>query len=307
MNNAEDDDDDMRSVITSITNATITPSESASTVFRNPFNPLKPPSSSGSEGTRSDGVSHKISTFDDSSAIAGSQVSTPSTANATVETPSIITSNLTTEESITTQPLASPRHTASGSWNSIYDNDDNSGSTARDLPQDDVAMSDSEDGEGSWITPANIKKHKIRDTTTSNSIASASPGVEAPLTRRRSEGAEKIGPIMKSACMTGDYAMQNVALQMGLNLVSMDGGGVRQVKTWVLRCHGCFTYFFISSKADQRITKKMDLKFCPACGGDTLLRTSTSTSANGEVRIHLKKNMQWTNRGTKVVCTAVSN
>lgn len=49
-----------------------------------------------------------------------------------------------------------------------------------------------------------------------------------------------------------------------------------------------------------RTTKKMHLKFCPACGGDTLLRTSTSTSANGEVKVHLKKNMQWTNRGTKV-------
>jgi len=44
----------------------------------------------------------------------------------------------------------------------------------------------------------------------------------------------------------------------------------------------------------------MDLKFCPSCGGDTLLRTSTSTNANGEVTVHLKKNMQWTNRGTKV-------
>ena len=49
-----------------------------------------------------------------------------------------------------------------------------------------------------------------------------------------------------------------------------------------------------------RITKKMDLKFCPSCGGDTLLRTSTSTNGNGEVTVHLKKNMQWTNRGTKV-------
>ena len=40
--------------------------------------------------------------------------------------------------------------------------------------------------------------------------------------------------------MTGDYAMQNVALQMGMNLVDMDGVGVKSVKTWVLRCHGCF-------------------------------------------------------------------
>ena len=26
----------------------------------------------------------------------------------------------------------------------------------------------------------------------------------------------------------------------------------------------------------------MDMKFCPGCGGDTLLRTSASTNANGE-------------------------
>jgi|SRR5579859_2851342 len=52
-------------------------------------------------------------------------------------------------------------------------------------------------------------------------------------------------------------------------------------------------------KLTRRTTKDMTLKFCPSCGGDTLLRTSTSTSANGEVKVHLKKNMQWTNRGTK--------
>jgi len=111
------------------------------------------------------------------------------------------------------------------------------------------------------------------------------------------------GAVMKAACMTGDFAMQNVALQMGLNLISTDGLGVRQVKTWILRCHGCFTLVTLSGllRLTFRTTKKMHLKFCPACGGETLLRTSTSTSANGEVKIHLKKNMQWTNRGTKVV------
>ena len=63
------------------------------------------------------------------------------------------------------------------------------------------------------------------------------------LTRRRSDASERPGgAVMKSACMTGDFAMQNVALQMGLNLVNMDGGGVKYVKTWVLRCHGCFKY-----------------------------------------------------------------
>jgi len=44
----------------------------------------------------------------------------------------------------------------------------------------------------------------------------------------------------------------------------------------------------------------MELKFCPSCGGDTLMRASATTNSNGEFKVHLKKNMQWTNRGTKV-------
>lgn len=43
------------------------------------------------------------------------------------------------------------------------------------------------------------------------------------------------------AVSTGDFAMQNVALQMGLNLVSpVDGKYIKQVKSHMLRCHACF-------------------------------------------------------------------
>lgn len=44
------------------------------------------------------------------------------------------------------------------------------------------------------------------------------------------------------ACMTTDFAMQNVLLQMGLNLVGVEGRRIDKVKTWVLRCHACFKY-----------------------------------------------------------------
>lgn len=241
-------------MITSITNATITPSESASAVFRNTFNSLQPPSSSGSDSTRSDGVSRNSPTFENESAISHSQLSATSTAKATVETPSVITSGFNTTQSITTESLASPRHGSTRDWSSISCNDGNDASTIQhsvDISLDGIVLSDSDDGEGFWITPSNIKKHKIRDATTSNSVISAVSRVESKSIRRRSDVTEKAGPVMKSACMTGDYAMQNVALQMGLNLVSMEGGGVRHVKTWVLRCHGCFTYLLIYSQLIQ--------------------------------------------------------
>lgn len=40
--------------------------------------------------------------------------------------------------------------------------------------------------------------------------------------------------------VTGDYAMQNVALQMGLRLVAPDGKRIWQTRRWALRCSACF-------------------------------------------------------------------
>lgn len=41
----------------------------------------------------------------------------------------------------------------------------------------------------------------------------------------------------------------------------------------------------------------MDKQFCVRCGKPTLLRTSCSTDKDGNFKVHLKKNMQWNNRG----------
>lgn len=40
--------------------------------------------------------------------------------------------------------------------------------------------------------------------------------------------------------VTADYAMQNVALQMGLRLVAPDGKRIWQTRRWALRCTACF-------------------------------------------------------------------
>jgi len=117
----------------------------------------------------------------------------------------------------------------------------------RDLAISTAAIADDEedDGYGSWITPSNIKKHKIRDSTTSNSIMSAPSRTNYSKSPRRQSDVSSLtngAGLMKAVCMTADFAMQNVALQMGLNLVNVEGEMIKQVKTWVLRCHGCFTY-----------------------------------------------------------------
>lgn len=40
--------------------------------------------------------------------------------------------------------------------------------------------------------------------------------------------------------------MQNVLLQMGLHLVSVDGMLIRRTNTYVLRCHACFKYTILN-------------------------------------------------------------
>lgn len=80
---------------------------------------------------------------------------------------------------------------------------------------------------------------------------------------------------------------QNVALRINLHLVSPSNlSRITKLKTWVLRCYGCFT-----------VTRQMQKQFCPKCGQATLTRTSCSTDAAGNTRLHLKKNFQYNKRG----------
>lgn len=128
-------------------------------------------------------------------------------------------------------------------------------------------LDDVSDGEG-WITPSNIKKHQKLD-----GMPKVSPATEPK--------------IMQVATITTDYAMQNVILRMNLNLLSSSTlQRISHLKSWVLRCHGCFS-----------VTKDMKKQFCGRCGNPTLLRTACSTDKDGNFKIYLKKNMQWNTRG----------
>ncbi|CDS09044.1 hypothetical protein LRAMOSA10404 [Lichtheimia ramosa] len=126
-----------------------------------------------------------------------------------------------------------------------------------------------EDDDAGWITPENVTEHRAMEM-----------GVRSDeLNNPKS---------LSVACMTGDFAMQNVLLQMNLSLVSTGGHRITKVKNWVLRCHACFT-----------VTTNMEKKFCPKCGNASLQRVSCSTNSKGQVIYHLKKNFQYNLRGTK--------
>ncbi|PSS04164.1 RNA-binding protein [Actinidia chinensis var. chinensis] len=75
------------------------------------------------------------------------------------------------------------------------------------------------------------------------------------------------------ACVTSDFAMQNVLLQMGLRLLAPGGMQIRQLHRWILKCHACF-----------KVTTEIGRIFCPSCGnGGTLRKVAVTVGENGIV------------------------
>lgn len=145
------------------------------------------------------------------------------------------------------------------------------------------------DEDGDWITPENLTEAIIKD---SGEDTTGSLGVEA------SEEDRHVAlnrPENQVALATGDFAVQNVALQMNLNLMNfMSGLKIKRIRNYMLRCHACFKIFPLPKDGKPK-------HFCASCGGQgTLLRCAVSVdSRTGNVTPHLKSNFQWNNRGNR--------
>ncbi|NWT21626.1 NOB1 protein, partial [Vireo altiloquus] len=115
---------------------------------------------------------------------------------------------------------------------------------------------DEESDDEGWITPSNLKQAQ-QDT----GHCDATPvGVQV-------------------GCVTTDFAMQNVLLQMGLHVLAVNGMLIRRARSYILRCHGCF-----------RTTSDMTKVFCPHCGNKTLKKVAVSVSDDGSLHMHFSRN-----------------
>lgn len=108
--------------------------------------------------------------------------------------------------------------------------DDSASGPTPEVPLYDDPSTDEDGRSGEWITPDNVALHKSR-------ALDLLPSSDGDLKKRRQAVEEE--PVF-AGCMTADFAMQNVLLQMGLTLVGTEGRRIHKVKTWVLRCHACF-------------------------------------------------------------------
>lgn len=73
--------------------------------------------------------------------------------------------------------------------------------------------------------------------------------------------------------------MQNVLLQMGLHVLAVNGMLIREARSYILRCHGCF-----------KTTSDMSRVFCAHCGNKTLKKVSVTVSDDGALHMHFSRN-----------------
>lgn len=130
------------------------------------------------------------------------------------------------------------------------------GAASEDEEEDSEDGNEDSDGEsGGWITPRNIQRV------------------------RQELGQCTVPQDVRVGCVTTDFAMQNVLLQMGLHVLAVDGQLIREARNYVLRCHGCF-----------RTTSDMTRVFCPHCGNRTLKKVSVTIGTDGALHMHFSRN-----------------
>lgn len=161
-----------------------------------------------------------------------------------------------------------------------------------DLPEPAELLQPEEPLEEGWSRVESSSKSKPKHSSKPHvSRDYNDPSIQSrPSLSWDANGNTASGGHMTVACITGDFAVQNVLLQMGLSLVGVHGSRVRAVKSFVLRCHAC-----------MKVCKDMEKKFCPVCGNATLTKVAVTVddTAKGGFQLHLKKNYRFNLRGTK--------
>ncbi|XP_954402.1 uncharacterized protein TA21215 [Theileria annulata] len=89
------------------------------------------------------------------------------------------------------------------------------------------------------------------------------------------------------SCMTTDFAMQNVLIQMGLNVVTLDGFVAKSIRRWGQMCRSCYEVYPNTSR-----------QFCSKCGNATVERVPITVDSETS-EIIARDTRKWINtRGT---------
>ncbi|CAG2178525.1 unnamed protein product, partial [Oppiella nova] len=142
--------------------------------------------------------------------------------------------------------------------------------TEEAIESDGEEEEEEEDSDEGWITPHNVEE-----------IRRQMMGMKVD---------DEVEEVVSVGCLTGDYAMQNVLLQMGLKVINIkDGLRIRSTKQFVLRCFACL-----------KISTKTCNDFCHNCGNfKTLKRVALTVRDDGTKEVHINFKKPINIRGTR--------
>ena len=133
--------------------------------------------------------------------------------------------------------------------------------------EDEDSWDDEEDG-GQWVTADNLHKHLNGDGSKATNLMLAADAklfepkgeenkTDATADEKKEIVEEKLfdDQVNYIKFVTADYAMQNVIIQMGFQLLNLDGMCVDRVKRYKLLCKAC-----------KHINMEIDRMFCKRCG-----------------------------------------
>lgn len=124
-------------------------------------------------------------------------------------------------------------------------------------------QSDDEDG---WLGPQNLSKVKVETSSVVKNVENE----------------------ISCSMITEDFAMQNILLQIGIPLLSIDGKRITKLKSFVLECYSCWA-----------INRQNELLFCKKCGKNTLLKVTCEFLEDGSFVMYKKRNRQPVVRGNR--------
>ena len=189
---------------------------------------------------------------------------------------------------------------------------------SRELPASEAPQDNAEDDDGGgWETARrskNAQRKQRRKTQRREEVAAAAPSAhtahpavppaEAPPSKEEGEGltpsvpgaageteTETGGLVSEVVSLTGDFAMQNVLMQIGLRVAGPGGKVIRELVRWGVRCHAC-------GFATDNPAALGGTIFCPKCGNMNTLDRCQIVVQGGEV-VYLQRRRPTSLRGTR--------
>ncbi|CAH8645303.1 unnamed protein product [Dicrocoelium dendriticum] len=133
--------------------------------------------------------------------------------------------------------------------------------------------------EADWITEHNFEQKALDNF----GLGVQSFNTETPLSACTEDD-----PPPVVACLTTDFAMQNVLFHLGLQLISLKGMRITTPRTHLLWCGSCF-----------RPTKRTDTYFCPYCAQANLRRIPVTLEEDGQLKFHFSRRFVKSLRGSR--------